>query len=79
MSTFRINAFENPLSIIESDIAIKIAIIAIMPYSVGVSKRARTRPTRKVTPELAILSTKLHPTPLSVFFFNDSLTYNNDH
>jgi hypothetical protein len=47
----------------ELETAMKIAIIAMMPYSSGVNKRASTSPTKKVMPELAILSIKLHPTP----------------
>ena len=54
--------------------AMKMVIIAIMPYSAGVSRRASTRPTRNVIPELAMLSTKLQPTPLTVLFFKDSGT-----
>ena len=52
--------------------AIKIAIIAITPYSAGVNKRARISPTKKVIPELAILSIKLQVTPRTVLFFSDS-------
>lgn len=74
MSVLRINALENPLSIIEFEIAINMAIIAIMPYSAGVSRRASTNPTRNETPELEMLSAKLHPTPLTVLCFKDSLT-----
>lgn len=73
MSIFRIKAFENPLSIIELDTAIKMVIIAIMPYSAGVNKRAKINPTKKVMPELEILSTKLQPKPLIVLLFNDKL------
>lgn len=46
----------------------------MIPYSAGVSRRAKTSPTKKVIPELAILSTKLHPTPRIVLFFKDSDT-----
>ena len=49
----------------------KIVIIAIMPYSFGVSNRARTSPIKKVIPEFAILSMKLQPTPLTALFFKD--------
>ena len=72
MCTLRIRALEKPLSIIEFDTAINIAIIAITPYSSGVNKRAKMRPTRKVMPELAILSIKLQPTPRTVLSFKDS-------
>ena len=43
----RTKALEKPLSIMELDTAIKIAIMAIMPYSAGVSKRAKIKPTKK--------------------------------
>ena len=46
--------------------------MAITPYSSGVSKRAKIRPTRKVIPELAILSIKLHPTPRTALSFKES-------
>lgn len=63
MRVFRINALEKPLSIMELETAMKIAIMAMIPYSSGVNKRASTSPTKKVIPELDILSIKLHPTP----------------
>ena len=50
----------------------KIAIIAIMPYSAGVKRRANIRPTKKVTPELDMLSIKLHFAPWTALFFKDS-------
>lgn len=61
----------------EVDTAIKIAIIAIIPYSAGVNKRASTSPTKKVIPELAILSIKLHPTPRTVLCLNEFGNYLN--
>ncbi len=73
--TLRINALEKPLSIMELETATKMVIIAITPYSLGVSNRAKTSPTKKVIPELAILSTKLHPTPRMVLSFKDSGMY----
>lgn len=68
----RISALEKPLSTIEFDTAMNIAIIAMTPYSAGVSKRAKMRPIRNVTPELAILSIKLQATPRTVLRFKDS-------
>ena len=47
-------------------------IIAIIPYSLGLSTRAKINPTKNLMPEFAILSTKLQPTPLMALFFNDS-------
>lgn len=47
--------------------------MAITPYSSGVNKRAKTSPTRKVMPELAMLSIKLHPTPRAVLSLKRSL------
>ena len=70
-SVLRISALEKPLSIIELDTAIKIVIIPKMPNSAGLSKRAKTKPTKKVIPWLAILSTKLQLTPCMAFFFKD--------
>lgn len=63
---------EKPLSIMEVETAINIAIIAITPYSAGVNKRASTNPTKKAIPELAMLSIKLHPTPRTVLCLNVS-------
>lgn len=56
----------------ELDTAMKIAIMAIMPYSAGVKRRANIRPTKKVTPELDMLSIKLHFAPWTALFFKDS-------
>ena len=56
----------------ELDTAMKIAIMAIMPYSAGVKRRANIKPTKKVTPELDMLSIKLHFAPWTALFFKDS-------
>jgi len=71
ISILRINALEKPLSIIEFETAINIAIIAIIPYSAGDNNRAKTNPTKKVIPEFAILSTKLQATPLTALFLRE--------
>ena len=52
----------------------KIVMIPISPYSSGVNKRARTRPTKKVIPCPRKESAKLHPAPLTALFLNESAT-----
>ena len=47
-------------------------MMQMRPYSSGESSRARTMLTKNDTPICVTLSMALHPTPLSVFFFNDS-------
>ena len=49
-------------------------IIPINPYSVGDNKRAKTIPTRNVTPCPKIASAALQPIPLTVLFLNDGST-----
>ena len=75
--SFRTKALENPQSIIESDIAMNIVIIAKTPYSDGDNRFAKTMPTKKEITEFAILSTKLQLTPLSVLFFRDVASTSN--
>jgi hypothetical protein len=55
----------------DSEIAIKIAIIPIKPKSSGVSNRASIIPTTKTIPCLAKLSMELQRTPEMVFCFSD--------
>lgn len=52
--------------------AMKIANIAIMPYSFGDNRRAMIRPMMKFTPAVEKRSKELQITPLIVFFFSDS-------
>ena len=71
-SFFLIKALENPESMTDCDIAMNIASMAIMPYSLGDNIRAITKPITKLTPAVANRSIPLHAIPFKVFPFNYS-------
>lgn len=68
----RIRALLKPLSTIPLSTVLKIRHIPINPYSSGDKRRARTIPTKKVTPCPRNASAALHTVPFIVLFFNDS-------
>ena len=70
LSFFLISAFENQESIIDCDIAMNIANIAMIPYSSGDNIRAIIRPIIKFTPAVENRSNPLHTTPFIVFSFS---------
>ena len=69
---FLTSALPNPPFMIVWLIDVKIVIIPNKPYSSGEINLARTIETTNMTKWLAKLSTALHPTPFTVFFFNPS-------
>lgn len=75
-SFFRIIALLKPLSTTPANTVVNIKQIPISPYSASVSKRARTKPTKNVTPWPPKASAALQPTPLIIlFFYGSSATF----